>query len=288
MREGQAMRIKTKTQVMELIKRVIATIVLSLIAVFMILPFIWMLSTSFKTSKEVFVYPVQWIPTQFHFENYVRIWTGKDPLTTYYINSAITTFIPIFFGVITCSLAAYGFTKIRFKGREALFFGYVALMMIPPQILFIPKFLMFKSMGIYNTHLALILPHCVSIFGVFLMRQNFLSIPMELNEAAIVDGAGELQIYARIILPQAKPIIASFCILAFTWYWNDFENPLIFISKQKLYTVPLALNKFVLEDGVDYPDMMAVAASGVLPIIVVFLFAQKYIIESIATSGIKG
>lgn len=282
------MKKMTKRRALDLLYRLIATAILMLVASLMVLPFVWMLSTSLKLSKEVFTYPVQWIPKQMHFENYVNIWTGADPLTTYYINSAVTTFIPILVGVVTCSLAAYGFTKIQFKGREVLFFFYVALMMIPPQILFIPKFLMFKSWGIYNTHLSLILPHCVSIFGVFLMRQNFLAIPMELNEAAIVDGAGELQIYARIVLPQAKPIIASFCILAFTWYWNDFENPLIFISKQKLYTVPLALNKFVLEDGVDYPGMMAVAASGVLPIILVFLFAQKYVIESVAASGIKG
>jgi len=258
------------------------------IAIIMVLPFVWMVSTSLKDSKDVFTFPIQWIPQKINTSHYVRIWTGSDPLMSYYINSIITTFIPILFGVFTCSLAAYGFTKLEFKGREALFFCYVALMMIPPQILFIPKFLMFKEWGIYNTHLALILPHCFSIFGVFLMRQNFLAIPMELNEAAIVDGANDLQIYARIVLPQAKPIIASFCVLAFTWYWNDFENPMIFISKQDLYTLPLALNKFVLEDGVDYPGMMAVATSGILPIIIIFFFCQKYIIESVASSGIKG
>ncbi|MEA5014710.1 MAG: carbohydrate ABC transporter permease [Candidatus Limiplasma sp.] len=270
------------------IAKSVATVLFALIACTMVLPFVWMVSTSLKDSKDVFNYPVEWIPKTFNFSHYQRIWTGEDPLSLYYVNSIITTFIPIFFGVLTCSLAAYGFTKLEFKGRDALFFCYVALMMIPPQILFIPKFLMFKEVGIYNTHLSLILPHCFSIFGVFLMRQNFLSIPIELNEAAIVDGANHLQIWWRIVMPQAKPIIASFCILAFTWYWNDFENPMIFISRQELYTIPLALNKFVLEDGVDYPGMMAVAASGILPIILVFLFAQKYIIESVASSGVKG
>lgn len=268
--------------------KIVATVFFSFIALTMVLPFIWMVSTSLKDSKDVFNYPVEWIPKTLNFSHYERIWTGSDPLTQYYLNSIITTFIPMVFCVLTCSLAAYGFTKLEFKGRNTLFFCYVALMMIPPQILFIPKFLMFKEMGIYNTHLSLILPHCFSIFGVFLMRQNFLSIPMELNEAAIVDGANHLQIWWRVVMPQAKPIIASLCILAFTWYWNDFENPMVFISKQKLYTIPLALNKFVLEDGVDYPGMMAVAASGILPIILVFACAQKYIIESVASSGIKG
>ena len=266
----------------------VATIIFTAVAVSMVLPFIWMISTSMKDSKDVFTYPVQWIPTEFNFSHYERIWTGDDPLTLYYLNSFITTFVPLIFCVLTCSLAAYGFTKIEFKGRDVLFFCYVALMMIPPQILFIPKFLMFDTMQIYNTHWALILPHCFSIFGVFLMRQNFLAIPIELNEAAIVDGANHMQIWWKIVMPQAKPIIASFCILVFTWYWNDFENPMIFIASQELYTLPLALNKFVLEDGVDYPGMMAVATSGILPIILVFLFAQKYIIESVAASGIKG
>ncbi|MEF9880457.1 MAG: carbohydrate ABC transporter permease [Clostridia bacterium] len=264
------------------------TLLFAFLGIAMILPFIWMLSTSFKSSQDVFKYPIEWIPSHFDFSHYTRVWTGKDSLVINYLNSIKTTVIPIVIASITGSLAAYGFTKMNFKGRDALFFLYISMMMIPPQILFIPKFLMFDAMGIYNTHWSLILPHCFSVFGVFLMRQYFFGIPIELSEAAIVDGANHFTIWSRIIVPLSKPIMASFIILTFTWNWNDYENPLIYISSQKLYTVPLALSKFVLEDAVDYNGMMAVATSGILPIVLVFLFAQKYIVESVASAGIKG
>lgn len=268
--------------------KLVATAVLGIAAIGMILPFIWMVSTSLKPSNEVFDFPIKWIPSTFDFTYYVDVWTGSDSLGRYYVNSIITTVIPLIAGVFTCSLAAYGFTKIEFPGRELLFLLYVSLMMIPTQALIVPKFLMFKSVGMFNTHFALILPHCFSIVGVFLMRQNFLSIPLELSESARVDGANDWLIYSKIILPLAKPIIATYSILAFTWYWNDFENPMVFISSQNLYTLPLALNKFVLEDGIDYSRMMAVASSAIFPLFLVFVFAQRFVIESVASSGIKG
>jgi multiple sugar transport system permease protein len=270
------------------IPKLIYTIVIAFIGFLFIMPFIWMISTSFKYGTDVFNYPIEWIPKRIDMSHHIGVWTGKDSLGLYYFNSLKTTLIPMIVAAITCSLAAYGFTKLEFKGRDSFFLLYVSMMMIPPQVLFVPKFIMFDFMGIYNTHWALILPHCFSVFGVFLMRQYFLSIPKELSEAAIVDGASHLRIWASIILPLSKPVLASFCILAFTWSWNDYENPLIFISSQKLYTLPLALSKFVLEDGIDYNGMMAVATAGIIPLIIIFIFAQKYIVESVASSGVKG
>jgi len=270
------------------ISKLIFTIIIALIGILMVIPFVWMISTSFKFGADVFNYPIEWIPKRIDLSHHIKAWTGKDALYIYYFNSLKTTVIPVVIAAITGSLAAYGFTKLEFKGRDLLFLLYVSMMMIPPQVLFVPKFIMFDMMGIYNTHWALILPHCFSVFGVFLMRQFFLSIPNELSEAAIVDGASHFRIWAQIILPLSKPVLASFCILTFTWNWNDYENPLIFISTQKLFTVPLALSKFVLEDGIDYNGMMAVATAGVIPIIIIFLFSQRYIVESVASSGVKG
>ncbi len=268
--------------------KIISTIIFGFIGFVMIIPFIWMISTSFKFGADVFNYPIEWIPKRVDLSHHIKVWTGEDSILVYYINSLKTTVIPLLVASVTGSLAAYGFTKLTFKGRDAIFMLYISMMMIPPQILFVPKFLMFDFMGIYNTHWALILPHCFSVFGVFLMRQNFLSIPKELSEAAIVDGASHFTIWARIIIPLSKPILASFGILTFTAYWNDYNNPLIFISSQELYTLPLALSKFVLEDGIDYNGMMAVASAGIIPIVIIFLFAQKYVVESVASAGIKG
>lgn len=270
------------------VSKIFITVLLGFLGFVMIVPFVWMISTSFKFGMDVFNYPVEWIPKRVDLSHHIKVWTGKDSILIYYINSIKTTVIPLVVAAITGSLAAYGFTKLEFKGRDAIFLLYISMMMIPPQILFVPKFLLFDFMGIYNTHSALILPHCFSVFGVFLMRQNFLSIPKELSESAIVEGASHLKIWGQIILPLSKPILASFCILIFTAYWNDYNNPLIFISSQKLYTLPLALSKFVLEDGIDYNGMMAVASAGIIPIILLFLFAQKHVIESVASSGIKG
>lgn len=270
------------------ITKLIFTIILGIFAIVMILPFIWMISTSLKPATDVFKYPVEWIPRNFELKHHIEAWTGPYALGPYYINSIITTIVPLIIAAITGSLAAYGFSKMQFKGRDVLFFFYISMMMVPPQILFVPKFLMFDALGIYNTRWALILPHCVSITGVFLMKQFFTGLPNELSEAAIVDGANNLTIWSRIVLPLSKPVLASFCILCFTWYWNDYENPLIFVVSRRLYTIPLALSNYILENGVDYNGMMAVATAGILPLILIFIFFQKYIVEGVAHTGVKG
>jgi len=266
----------------------VVTLIMLMIAVEMILPFVWMVSTSFKKASDVFNYPVEWIPSTVDFKHHLKVWTGRDSFVTYYLNSLKVTIIPVLIATLLGSLAAYGFAKMSFKGRDVIFLLYISMMMVPPQILFVPKFILFDWMGIYNTHWALIFPQCFSIFGVFLMRQFFLTIPDELIQAAKVDGAGHFYIWWRIILPLAKPVLASFVILDFTWNWNDYENPLIFLANQKLYTIPLGLNKFVLEENIDYNGMMAAATAAILPIIAVFLLGQRYVVEGVANAGIKG
>jgi len=270
------------------LEKLFFTIILGVIAIVMVLPFVWMISTSVKPSTDVFNYPVEWIPRKIDWSHHITVWTGDYSLHIYYLNSIITTIFPLIVATLTCSLAAYGFSKTTFKGRDILFFLYISMMMIPPQILFVPKFLMFIFFGIFNTRWAVILPHFISITGVFLMKQFFTGIPKELSEAAIIDGANHFMIWRKIILPLSTPILASFCILCFTWYWNDYENPLIFLVSRKLYTIPLALSNYILEDGIDYNGMMAVASAGIIPLIIIFIFFQKYIVEGVAHTGVKG
>jgi len=269
-------------------RKIIMTLIMSAFALLMIVPFIWMISTSFKSPADVFVYPIQWIPSSLNWEHHIKVWTGNDSFVTYYLNSLKISLISTAGAVFLSSFAAYGFARIQFKGREPLFLLYLSMMMVPPQVLFVPKFLMFEWAGIYNTHWALILPGMFTIFGVFMLRQFFLSVPNEISEAAFIDGAGHFRIFFRLVLPLAKPALATLAIIDFSWHWNDYENALVFLLDKDLYTVPLGLQNFILENNVDYNGMMAAATAGIIPMIVVFLVGQKYIIQGVAGSAVKG
>lgn len=268
--------------------KIIVTLIMLFFSVVMIVPFLWMISTSFKMPAEVFQYPIKWIPAQFIWDHHVKVWTGANSFGHYYLNSLKVALISTVGAVLLSALAAYGFARIEFKGRNAMFMIYLSMMMVPPQVLFVPKFIMFDWVGIYNTHWALILPGVFTIFGVFMMRQFFLSVPHEISEAAFIDGAGHFRIFSRIILPMAKPSLATLAIIDFSWHWNDYENALVFLIDQDLYTVPLGLQNFILENTVDYNGMMAAATAGIIPMILVFLIGQKYIIQGVASSAVKG
>lgn len=267
---------------------IIITLIMLFFSVVMIVPFLWMISTSFKMPSEVFQYPIKWIPAQFIWDHHVKVWTGANSFGHYYLNSLKVALISTVGAVLLSALAAYGFARIEFKGRNAMFMIYLSMMMVPPQVLFVPKFIMFDWVGIYNTHWALILPGVFTIFGVFMMRQFFLSVPHEISEAAFIDGAGHFRFFSRIILPMAKPSLATLAIIDFSWHWNDYENALVFLIDQDLYTVPLGLQNFILENTVDYNGMMAAATAGIIPMILVFLIGQKYIIQGVASSAVKG
>jgi multiple sugar transport system permease protein len=266
----------------------IITLIMVFFSIVMIVPFLWMISTSFKTPAEVFEYPIQWIPAHFNWDHHVKVWSGANSFVQYYLNSLKVAVISTIGAVLLSSLAAYGFARIEFKGRNTMFLVYLSMMMVPPQVLFVPKFIMFDWAGIFNTHWALILPGMFTIFGVFMMRQFFLSVPHEISEAAFIDGAGHFRIFSRIILPMAKPSLATLAIIDFSWHWNDYENALVFLIDHDLFTVPLGLQNFILENNVDYNGMMAAATAGIIPMILVFLIGQKYIIEGVASSAVKG
>nr|WP_148927916.1 carbohydrate ABC transporter permease [Paenibacillus methanolicus] len=254
----------------------------------MILPFLWMISTSVKRPDEVFEYPIRWLPDQLLWKHHLKVWSGPKGFALYYANSLKIAIIATVGSTFLAAFAAYGFSRIAFKGRDTLFVLYLSMMMIPPQVLFVPKFIMFEWAGIYNTHWALILPGLVSIFGVFLLRQFFVGIPKEITESAFIDGAGHLRIFGQLMLPLAKPAIATFMIIDFSWHWNDYENALVFLTESDLYTVPLGLQNFILEYNIDYNGMMAAATAGILPMLLVFMAGQRFIIEGISSSSVKG
>lgn len=264
------------------------TLVMTTMGLLLLLPFFWMISTSFKTPLEVFEFPIQWIPLHPVLKHHVNVWTGTGNFALLYMNSLKISILSTLGAVTFAALAAYGFSRIQFRGREPLFLIYLSMMMIPPQILFVPRFVLFNWMGIYNTHWALILPGAFTIFGVFLLRQFFITVPQEISEAAFIDGAGHFRIFTRVILPLAKAPLATLTILDFSWHWNDYENALIFLVDKNLYTVPLGLQNFVLENSVDYNGMMAAATAAMIPMIVVFLAGQKFIIQGIASGAVKG
>ena len=266
---------------------VILFIVCVLVAAVMLIPFIWMLSASFKQNTEIFRKPFQWLPEIFRIENYTKVWTQVNFLK-YYLNTIKVTVISVAIQVLTCSLAAFAFTKLKFPGRDKIFFAYIATMMVPWNAIMIPQFIIIKNMGLYNTHAALILIGSFNAFGVFLLRQNMLSIPGELNEAAKIDGCGVLRTYWNVIMPLSKGAIATLIILQFNQVWNDYLAPMIYLDSDSKKTIQLGLASFKQQYSADYGAIMAGTVCAVIPIIIVYAFAQKYIIEGMAHTGVKG
>ncbi|MEK3915003.1 carbohydrate ABC transporter permease [Paenibacillus sp. FSL H7-0331] len=265
-----------------LLYAVIITVSLSMIA-----PFIWMLSASVKSEAEVFSYPIQWIPSIFYWSNYEKVWL-KLPFFTYYLNTIKIAVSTTILQVITCSLAAYAFSKVRFPERDKLFFLYIATMMIPFQVMMIPQFMLMKQLGLMDSHWALILLGAFSPFGVFLFRQFFISVPEELSEAARIDGLSEFGIYLRIIMPLMRPAIASLTIFTFMHAWNDFLGPLIYINSDHLFTLQLGMQHFQSEHATEYGPLMAAAVSAIVPTILIYFFAQDHFVEGITAGAIKG
>jgi multiple sugar transport system permease protein len=265
-----------------LLYAIIITVSLSMIA-----PFIWMLTASVKSEAEVFSYPIQWIPSTYYWSNYEKVWL-KLPFFTYYLNTIKIAVSTTILQVITCSLAAYAFSKVRFPERDKLFFLYIATMMIPFQVMMIPQFMLMKQLGLMDSHWALILLGAFSPFGVFLFRQFFISVPEELSEAARIDGLSEFGIYLRIIMPLMRPAIASLTIFTFMHAWNDFLGPLIYINSDHLFTLQLGMQHFQSEHATEYGPLMAAAVSAIVPTILIYFFAQDHFVEGITAGAIKG
>ena len=280
-------QIKQDNPMLQIIGKTLLYIVLIAVALFTLVPFVWMISSSLKLDREVFAYPMTWIPETFRWENYLLIWQ-KVPMLTYFKNTAFIAIVVTFLQTLTSSFAAYAFAKLNFKGRDVLFLAYIATIAVPWQAYMLPQFIMMRSMGLYDTLWAMVVLQAFSAFGVFLMRQFYQGVPTELCEAARIDGLSEYGIWARIMLPLSKAAIATLVIFTFIGTWNDYMGPMIYLTRDFNKTIQVGLRRFIQETSSDYHLIMAASLVSLLPVSVVFLCLQKYFIEGIATSGLKG
>ncbi|MBA1345188.1 carbohydrate ABC transporter permease (plasmid) [Rhizobium indicum] len=257
------------------------------VTLIMLMPFAWMLSASLKLSRDVFAFPIEWIPSEPQWHNYVDIWT-KIPLALFIYNTSKLTIIVTLLQLLTSSFAAYAFAKLNFPYKNTLFLGYIATIAMPWQVYMVPQFLLMREFGLNNTHLALICLQAFTAFGVFLMRQFYMSIPTELCEAARIDGMNEYQIWARIMLPLSKPALSTLTIFTFVTTWNDFLGPMIYLTKTELKTVQIGLRMFISQYSAEYGLIMAASVVALIPVLVVFLSLQRFFVEGIASTGLKG
>jgi multiple sugar transport system permease protein len=260
--------------------------VLGIGAVAMLLPFAWMLSTSLKTGDATFVMPPQLIPSAPTLENYSDIFAAV-PMGQFLVNSIFVSATSTVLMVLSCAMAGYAFARIKFPGREIVFYAYLATLMIPQQVTLVPLFVIMTWLDWGNTYQALILPSSFGAFGTFLLRQFYLRLPREVEEAAFMDGAGYVRIFFTIGLQLARPALATLAVFAFMASWNSFLWPLIITSNQSMMTLPVGLSFLNGRYTTDWNVLMAGAVIGTLPIIAVYVFAQKYIIQGLATTGLK-
>jgi len=267
--------------------KILLTIFMAILSLVMILPFAWMLSASFKPDNEVFGFPIRWIPKTITFDNYKRVWASDVPFTTFFLNSLKVTLTALVGEVFTSALAGYSFSKIRFRGRNIAFLLYVSTLIFPSQMMLIPRFVLFRQFGIYNTHWALILPGMFTAFGTFMLKQFFDTIPDDMIESARIDGANHFVIFSRIVVPISTAAISALIIFQFVGLWNEYEPALVYLRDKALATIPLGLNYFQDENSTSYAAIMAASVCSLIPIFTVFLVFQKQFVQGIATSGLK-
>ncbi|WP_433676319.1 carbohydrate ABC transporter permease [Microbacterium gorillae] len=277
-----------KKQGRRTVGRVLLYAVLIVFAIFLLVPFAWMVLSSLKAPNDVFSVPVKWLPEIWVWQNYVDIWT-KSNIVVWLRNTLLLAVVVTTLQILTGSFAAYGFARMRFKGRDALFLLYIATIAVPWQSYMIPQFILLSNLKVSNTLWAIILLQAFGAFGVFLMKQFYETIPEELSEAARIDGLSEYAIWRRIMLPLSIPAIASLGLLTFVNTWNDYLGPLIYLRSPDLWTMQLGLKNFVsnLYDT-NYALLFTGLTISVIPIAIIFMLGQKYFVEGIATSGMKG
>ncbi|HET6847835.1 MAG TPA: carbohydrate ABC transporter permease [Gaiellales bacterium] len=253
----------------------------------MLLPLAWMLLTSIQTLDESRHFPPQLIPSGIHWQNYPDAWNAA-PFGRYFANSLIVTLASVVGNLVFCSLAGYAFARLHFFGRDVLFVVLLATLMVPFQVTMIPTFLIIKDLGLVNTLGALIAPNLVTPFGIFLLRQFFKTIPIELEEAARMDGCSRLGVLLRIVVPLSTPALATLAIVTFLWTWNDFLWPLIVITSPSASTVQLGLASFQGAHQTNWTLLMAGNVMALAPMLIVFIVAQRYFVQSLASTGLKG
>lgn len=253
----------------------------------MLIPFLWMVSTSLKTDLEVYSFPPVLVPKEVRWSNYPEALT-LQPFGRFFLNSAIVSVFSVLGQLIFCSMAAYAFARLRFRWREKIFALYLATMMVPAIVTLIPAFLIITAFGWMNTYYALIAPTLSSVWGIFLLRQFFQTIPKDLEDAARIDGAGDFMIYRKVILPLSKPALATLAIFGFISSWKDFLWPLVVTNHNDMRTVEVGIAQFSSIYTTDWPHQMAAVVVVMLPILIVFFIAQRYFVRGITLTGLKG
>ena len=280
-------KLKLKISVHRLFSDGIWYLVVTVLALMVILPFIWMVSTSFKPLNEVFVYPPRWIPQNWVLENYLKV-LKQSVFLRYYLNSTIVAVVVTVGQVISCSMAAFAFARMRFKGKAFMFMLFMSTTFISTQVTLIPSYLIIKQLDWIDTYSALIVPFLANAFGVFMIRQSFMTIPRELEEAAKLDGCGRVRFLWQIMIPLTKPILASQALFAFMGNWNSYLWPLIVTNKDSMRTLQIGLRYFVgAEGGTEWGVYMAAAVLVTIPVIIFYFLVQKTFVESMASSGLK-
>ncbi len=269
------------------IKTIALTIILFALACTMIVPFVWTLSSSFKATNAIFSYPIDWVPDNPMISNYLTVFEEMDFLL-YFGNTAFLSVVVTLGQIISCSLAAYAFAKLQFTGRDKLFLCYLGTMMVPYNAILIPQFMVIKQLNLYDTLTSMIVLHIFAAFGVFMFRQFMMSLPNELLEAARIDGCGELKIYSRIVMPMCKPAIATVGIFTFNAMWNNYMAAKIYLVSPENRTIQIALAAFRTDYNVEYGPLTAGIVMSLIPMLIIFIAGQKYLLQGIKFSGVKG
>ena len=268
--------------------KVLVYVILIILALVMIVPFLWMLSASIKSDREVFLMnPFVFIPEKPKWSNYSEIWT-QIPFGRFVINTTYLTIVVTCLQLLTSSFAAYSFAKLNFRHKNTLFLAYIATIAMPWQVYMVPQFIMMRNMGLNDKLMAMICLQAFSAFGVFMMKQFYEGIPDDLCEAARIDGMNEYRIYAKIMLPLSKPSLSTLTIFTFVATWNDYLGPLIYLKSPEKKTIQLGLKMFISQYSSDYGLIMAGSVISLIPVIIVFLVFQRYFVEGVASTGLKG
>ena len=273
----------------ELRYKILKTLIVGLLALVFISPLLWMISSSLKKTTEVFASNFSFFGERIRWDNYKVIWSDETVnMLQAYFNTFKIVVISTIGQLAIASMAGYAFAKIEFKGKNFVFMLFLASMMIPTQVTIIPRFMLFKTMGLYNSHWAIILPTLFNATAIFMLRQFYMGLPTALMEAAKIDGAGHFRIFVQIMMPLTKSALITLMVLSFVSSWNEYLSPLIFLTKEKLYVVSQVIRWYLLDDLRRYELVMAAATSAIVPVVVLFLVCQKHFVEGLATSGVKG
>ena len=270
------------------VSKLVCTLLIWFFGILMIIPFIWMLSTSFKGMNDVFTFPIEWIPSKPTLKGYQALFSGAVPFLQYFLNSIKVSAIALIGTFFSCTMAGFAYAKIRFKWRDQIFLCKLMTTMLPGMVTMLPTYIIYSRLGLLNTHASLWLGYFFGgTFGVFLMRQAFLSIPDSMIESAKLDGASNFRIYWNIAMPNVKSSSASLIFMYLLWSWNDYEKPLLYIWDKTKYTLPLAVKAFSDDQMQNYPAIMAANVIMLLPIMTAFIVCQDYFVESIVGSSVK-